>query len=55
MIFMTEILYLVFVIFIKEAIAQFQMHACMHDTLDRLHYFIMTNIKLLGEKLRDEF
>ena len=40
MIFMTEILYLVFVIFINKAIAQFQilMHAIIYsDTLDRLH------------------
>ena len=49
MIFMTEILYLVFVIFINEVIAQFQTatnyvgidsiisSACNSDTLDRLH------------------
>ena len=35
MIFMTEILYLVFVIFIDEAIAQF--NACNSDTLDKLY------------------
>ena len=43
MIFMTEIMHLVFVIFINEAIAQFQtgtlchFSACNSDTLDRLH------------------
>ena len=44
MIFMTEILYLVFVIFINEAIAQFQtlMHAIVTLLIGCIHHFVCT-------------